>query len=595
MLQEVLEVFEKKLRKNSRIIIDSHTLKDGTYRLIEIGDDDNWKIAKTLDVSFNKKSKEMDGHNDEDYFFIQELDYYSKLLEMNKPIDPKKIIHTNNYLCIAVKKESIVLNKLTPEIIKNFFSILKNPIVKYEKKAKSRELFKNVEEQLGPVDIDLINKIESYVLNNDIFENIELTKKNYVKVFFVFADRDKTIEYYKKERERYLLPNLYNSNDYNFNDEGTILGLPNNNMGMNSKKPFLENKTRKVTVPYLLDQQKALLQSQLFDYLLGEVSKGRYNFYINNFHDREDIRAYTDLEEPDDLISGYYLRCRKEKNEVEIVYADNISNYSKFLKKPFILKNYIGILQKDIDKSTLPYDISIDNLWQIRHLIDSIFFEGRLQFNLYSRVEDIQINDAVLKRCLLENRGVLSAWFYQGEMNQISSSLDQLSMKLIKNAILNDEPYKAQRQFNLRWSLLSYFDDERKIGEKMEDIQEKLRKHINSKKDEKWEFDDDYEFAYAIGQLAQYFLSLNKSNSKSSAYINAFLNAKDVSLMKKKIINSYKKYDYLISPIEGGRVQQLVEHIMLYTPQVLQDEYILAGFSAMMLVYEKNKEEKENG
>lgn len=595
MLQEALEVFGNKLRENGRIIIDSHTLKDGTYRLIEIGDSDNWKVTKTVDIYFDKKSKEVIGQTDEDYLFIQELDYYSKLLEMNKPIDPKKIIHTNNYFAIAVKKESINTHKFTPEIVKNFFSILKNPIVKYEKKAKSRELYKSVEEQLGLVDIDLINKIESYVLNNDIFENIELTKKNYVKVFFVFADRDKTIEYYKKESERYLLPNLYNSNDYNFNDEGIILGLPNNNMGMNSKKPFLENKTRKIKVPYLLDQQKALLQSQLFDYLLGEVSKGKYNFYINNFHDREDIRAYTDLEEPDDLISGYYLRCRKEKNEVEIVYADNISNYSKSLKKPFILKNYIGILQKDIDKSTLPYDISIDNLWQIRHLIDSIFFDGRLQFNLYSRVEDIQINDAVLKRCLLENRGVLSAWFYQGEMNQISSSLDQLSMKLIKNAILNDEPYKAQRQFNLRWSLLSYFDDERKIGEKMEDIQEKLRKHINSKKDEKWEFDDDYEFAYAIGQLAQYFLSLNKSNSKSSAYINAFLNAKDVSLMKKKIINSYKKYDYLISPIEGGRVQQLVEHIMLYTPQVLQAEYILAGFSAMMLVYEKNKEEKENG
>ncbi|WP_028043571.1 hypothetical protein [Candidatus Stoquefichus massiliensis] len=597
MLQEALEIFEKKLRKNSRIIIDSHTLKDGTYRLIEIGDDDNWKVTKNLNVYFDKKSKETVGHNDEDYLFIQELDYYSKLLEMNKPIDPKKIIHTNNYLSIAVKKESIVLNKLTPEIIKNFFSILKNPIVKYEKKAKSRELYRNVEEQLGPADVDLINKIENYVLNHDIFkdEDIDLTKKNYVKIFFVFTDREKTIEYYKKESERYLLPNLYNSNDYNFDDEGIILGLPNNNMGMNSKKPFLENKTRKVKVPYLLDQQKALLQSQLFDYLLGEVSKGKYNIYINNFQNKEDIKAYTDLEEPEDLMSGYYLRCRKEKNEVEIIHADNISHYSKLLKKPFMLKNYIGISQKDIDKSTLPYGNSIDNLWQIRHLIDSVFFEGRLQFNLYSRMEDIQINDAVLKRCLLENRGVLSAWFYQGEKNQIRASLDKFTMELIKNAILKDETFKAQRQFNLRWSLLSYFNDERKIGEKMEDVQEKLRKHINSKKGEKWEFDDDYEFGYAIGQLAQYFLSLNKSNNKSSAYINAFLNAKDISLMKKKIMNSYKKYNYLINPIEGGRVQQLVEHIMLYTPQVLHAEYILAGFSAMMLVYEKNKEEKENG
>lgn len=279
MLQEAVEVFEKKLRNNGRIIIDSHTLKDGTYRLIEIGDNDDWKITKTLDIYFDKKSKEIVGSTDEDYLFIQELDYYSKLLEMNKPIDSKKIIHTNNYLTIAVKKESIINDKLTPEVMKNFFNILRNPIVKYEKKAKSRELYKNIEEKLRQVDIDLIDKIENYVFNHDIFEDIDMTKKNYVKVFFIFTDRDKTIAYYKQESERYLLPNLYNSNDYNYNDDGVILGLPNNNMGMNSKKPYLENKTRKVKVPYLLNQQKALLQSQFFDYLLGEVSKGKYNFY----------------------------------------------------------------------------------------------------------------------------------------------------------------------------------------------------------------------------------------------------------------------------------------------------------------------------
>lgn len=594
MLQEAVEVFEKKLRNNGRIIIDSHTLKDGTYRLIEIGDNDDWKITKTLDIYFDKKSKEIVGSTDEDYLFIQELDYYSKLLEMNKPIDSKKIIHTNNYLTIAVKKESIVNDKLTPEVMKNFFNILRNPIVKYEKKAKSRELYKSVEEKLGQVDIDLIDKIENYIFNHDIFEDIDMTKKNYVKLFFIFTDRDKTIAYYKQESERYLLPNLYNSNDYNYNDEGIILGLPNNNMGMNSKKPYLENKTRKIKVPYLLDQQKALLQSQFFDYLLGEVSKGKYNFYINNFEGNEDIKAYTDLKEPDDILSGYYLRCRKEKNEVEIVHADNISCYSKALNEPFIFKNYIGISQKDIDKSTLPYDIMIDNLWQIRHLIDSIFFEGRLQFNLYSRIEDMQINDAVLKRCLLENRGILSAWFYEGKDNLVKSSVDKLSMQLIRNAIINDETFKAQRQFNLRWSLLSYFKDERRIGENMGDIREKLRQHINSGKDEKWEFDSDEEFSYAVGQIAEYFLSLNKSNNKSAAYINTFLNAKNAALVKKKVQNAYKKYNYAIYYIESSRVQQLVEHIMMYEPHKIYTEYILAGFCAAMLVYEKNKEEDNN-
>ena len=85
---------------------------------------------KGYQVQADKKKKEIVGENDEDYFLIKQLDYYSKLLEMNKPIDPKKVIHTNNYLSIAVKKESIVSQKLTPEIIENYFQILSNPILK---------------------------------------------------------------------------------------------------------------------------------------------------------------------------------------------------------------------------------------------------------------------------------------------------------------------------------------------------------------------------------------------------------------------------------------------------------------------------------
>ena len=54
-------------------------------------------------------------------------------------------------------------------------------------------------------------------------------------------------------------------------------------MNLNSKKPFLLNKTRKVKTPYLVNQEQALLQAQFFDYLWGQVSKGCYDFYINTF------------------------------------------------------------------------------------------------------------------------------------------------------------------------------------------------------------------------------------------------------------------------------------------------------------------------
>lgn len=593
MLQEALEVFEKMLTRNDRFVIDAYSLKDGTYRLIEMRDHDEWRIKKTLDIFYDKKTKELVGQDDEDYFFIKQLDYYSKLLEMNKPIDPKKVIHTNNYLSMAVKKESIVSQKLTQDIMKNYYQILKNPISKYAKKAKAKQLYQSTEKQLGQVDSELLEKIEKYVMSHHIFEGINLDKKNYIKIFFVFESAEKTLAYYKKESERYLLPNLYNSNDYNFNDHGVILGLPNNNMGMNSKKPFLESKTRKIKVPYLLDQQSALLQSQFFDYLWGKVSQGQYNFYVDTDEGNEDIKAYTDSQEPDELMSGYYIRCRKEKNEVEIIHANNVSAYSKRLEKPFILKNYIGILEKQIDKSNLNYNVFIDDLWPILYLIDNIFFERKLKFNFYSRIEDIQINNPVLKRCLLESRDVLAAWFYEGKTHKLQSTINKFSLDLIKNTLRDNDIYKAQNQLNLRWSLLTYFN-ERGIGEKMVDVRNNLRKHINLSVDEEWDFENDQEFAYAIGQVVYYFTSLNKSSNKSHAFINTYLNAKNVEIMKKKIEVAYKKYNYLIQFNNSKRISQLLTHIMTYQPKVLDTEYIMAGFTAPSLIFEKKKEDNQD-
>ena len=344
----------------------------------------------------------------------------------------------------------------------------------------------------------------------------------------------------------------------------------------------------------MLDQQKALLQSQLFDYLLGEVSKGKYNFYVNNFEGKEDIIGYTDLEEPDDIISGYYLRCRKEKNEVEIVHADNITCYSKTLKDPFILRNYIGISQEIIDKSILNYDVMIDELWQVRHLIDSIFFEGKLQFNLYSRVEDIQINDAVLKRCILENRATLAAWFYEGKTNQLESSIDKFTMDIINNSLSSGETtdlYKAQRQFNLRWSLLEYFNIERTIGKDMTHIRETLRKHLNLSIDE-WEFEDEKEFSFAVGQVARYFSTLSKANKHTHSYVNMFSNAKNIDLLKQRIRMNYEKYNYNILEFENSKFDRLYTQIMAYEGTKINSEYVTAGYtSTPSLIYEKKEEE----
>lgn len=593
MLQEAMEVFQIMLQeKGERIITDAYIPKDGTYRLI-VMKDDGWVIKDPVDIIFNKKTNTVDISNDMDYLLIQELDYKSKLLEMNKPIDPKKVIHSNNYLSLAVKKESVTSGKLSEEIIQQYYEILRNPNKKYEKKPQARELYHVAEERLGQPDIEAIDKIEKFILANkeDIWKGINLEKKNYVKLFFVYQEEEKTKEIYKIESERYLIPNIYNNNNFNMEFEKGIVGLPNDNMGMNSKKPYLENKTRKVKVPYLLDQESALLQSKFFDYLFGQVSKKRFHIYVDNIDKK--ICSYTNKDKPEDIVSGYYLRCRMGKAGAEICEADVITHYKTKLEPGLVLKNYIEIPEERIEKSKIHYDEAIEDQWVIMDLINGIFFEGKLKNNFFTDARDMNIYDDCLKQSILKSRNILANWFWRGEQNQLVKILDDVSLALIKNSILNDETFAAQRKFNLRWSLLEYLDDQ-EVGVHMSEIRNQLREHINVAKDVEWDFISDEEYSYAVGQAVSYLLHLSKANNKTESYVNPFFNAKNSKVIKQRLLRMYTKYNYQIIHINGGRNAQLLSHVMEYEPKEIKHELIMAGFTAPSLMYEKKTDDEDN-
>lgn len=588
MLQECLEVFEKLIKeKGDRVIIDAYVPKDGTYQLVEITDS-GFQIINTLEIFYDKKKDFIEGSTEDDYRFISMLDYYSKLVDMNKPMDSSKTIHSNNFLSFAVKKESIQSQKLTREIIENYYQILKYPGTKYEKKKKSKILYDNLEEELGSPDIDLIESIQQYMLGENIWDGVNLEKKGYMKIFFLFPDRDKTKEYYIRESRRYFIPNIYNNNDFNLIEDGKIFGLSNNNMGMNAKKPYLENKTRKISMPNLISQEQALLQNQMFDYFMSQVSKGKNNFYINNDEDEPEIKAYTNTDEPEFLQSGYYLRMKKEKNEVSIQQADVIVDYNPNLKRTFVLADDIILSEKISEKVREKYG-NYNRLWEIKALIDNAFFEGKLRYGFDTEAKDLSFSNDTVKQCFLICREQLMGWFWMGIDTYIYEILDNVTLRLIKNSIIENKIFDAQNQFNVRWSLLSYLNENRRVGKNMSQIRSALREHINMAGNEEWDFSSDDEFAYAVGQTVSYLLSLSKAKEKDESCINTFLDARNTKTIKEKLLQLYKKYNYGIIHNNEGRFGKMAAAIMEYEPDAINNEMIMAGFVSSSLIYEKKK------
>lgn len=575
MLNQALEIFKKEYdEKGDSLILDSYIPADGTYVIVK-PKGGSFEVDEIIDIKLNKEIKDIDRTNK--YIpFICLADYNSKLLDMNKPMDSKKIIHSNNYLSFFTKKESLVNGKLTEEIIDNYYNVLENPSSKYKKSKKASELYLMVENKNCKVDKERLGKIRAWIKDN-IFTILENNSgKDYLKIFFEYPE-----QLYEIEGERYFIPNIYNSNDFNVTLNDKTYGLPNDNMGLNAKKPYLENKTRKVTVPHLIDQDEVICQKKFFDYLMNQAASGKVNIYMG-----EKIFAKKSGESLEEDFKGIYLRIRKGK-EVEIHDFDVITNYKSELTRKFEYKNILGI---DYDRLKGQYD-SYKTLNSMQKLINEVLFSKFLIPNYFTEPKDVSINDEVLKNNLFMARTALFNWFYKGVNKNIWQLLNKVSLSLVKGSIKNGYITKGADQFNLRISLKEYFEGGENMADIISDVKEKLRGKI-SKKDTK-NIESDREYFFAVGQLVNFFISRSKGKKKPLSLANPFINAKRNKLIQEKLKALYKKYNYDIES-HSYRFKNLYAMIMCYQPDEKVDEdMIIAGYLHSNLLYEKDEEVKK--
>ncbi len=575
MLKQAIEIFKREYEiKGENMILDSYIPADGTYVIVDIEDND-FKLSKTVNIKYDKKSKDIDRFSisASDLDFICFADYNSKLIDMNKPIDSKKIIHSNNYISFFIKKESLTNDKLTFEIIDNYYETLKNISKKY--KGKSLEIYKRVESEIGVVNSELIERISVWIKNN-IFECFkEIGGKDYLKIFFRFDDDD-----YIREGKRYLIPNIYNNNDSNEIIDEEIYGLSNNNMGLNAKKPYLENKSRKVPAPYLLSQEEVLIQKKFFDYLMNKAVLGQVNIYLG-----DKIEAYEYGDSPNKKFSGIYMRIAKGK-EVEIHDHDIIANYTPDLIPEFEYNNVIGA---DYEKLKGVYETYYTKK-ALEDILNEVMFNKFLKSNYFTDPKDIRINNSVLFYNLLLSRNAIFDWVYKGSDNNIWDLLNEVSKNIVINSIEKGFITKSKDQFNLRISLKDYFEGGN-MSEKINNVKEILRQKISCK--ESGSFDNDSEYLFAIGQLVAFYLTKSKSKNLTLSAINPFINIQNDKVLKMKLKILFKKYNYSIKN-NYSKFKNLYYMVLTYqAKEKINSDMLIAGFVCDNLLYEKNLIENE--
>lgn len=575
MLKDILEIFESEYnKKGDSLILDEYVLDDGRYILVDI--DADFKIVFNGDIKYDKKSKSYD----QDSELIKKLKFYnynSKLISMNKPIDPNKAIHSNNYLSFFVKREKFNDTndgkQLTDKKINDYYDILANPMKKYSGKKKAIELYESYEDENGKVDEEKVENIRKWVLANIYDLGKAYTGKKYVKVFFKASDEEFT-----REGNRYKTPNIYNVTDYNTRVGDKLYGLPGNNMGLNDKKEYLKQKTRKSVAPNLLDSKDVLMQEKLFDYLVTFPMKKYYHVYVS---ESKGFEYKESGELPSTGFTGYYLNVAKGKSGADIKFVDNFIGFRDKINGEL---KYKEVVENKFEKGQ-DYGTYCDKK-NLLSLIDEVYFSKYLKNNMTGDVADITGIDSDLKYMLSSYKDGIYNWIYKDVKLGIPDMIDRMSTIAMRNAAKNSYFGLMKKQFNLRCAFINYFNG----GKHMADIVNEMKNEFFNKviARETQSIASDEEYAFAVGQLVHYLLSLSKAQKKPFDQINMYTCAKKDKIIKENIRKLYRKYNYDSEAI-GFRVNNMYAMILSYEPSKIDADMMLAGFLHSSVVYISNK------
>ena len=127
------------------------------------------------------------------------------------------------------------------------------------------------------------------------------------------------------------------------------------------------------------------------------------------------------------------------------------------------------------------------------------------------------------------------------------------------------------------------------MAEFISELDNRVRNKVKS--DHVIGIENDDEYFYCIGQLAKYLLSLSKAKDKNHALLNPIINAKNDEMLKKRISQMYKKYDYNIST-KYKRTENLIAMVLGYAMTgKVKEEMIILGYACDSVLFDKKESE----
>lgn len=580
MLQELLNEFKNHEAQYPEfdmdtMVLEHYQLKPGLYlRLDEDGSMDELYVAKKSSLPENDPLTE----------WFKQADFYSSLVEMNKPVDPKKQIHSNNLFSLfcrrdTFRQEGAVHPKLREHIERYFRALLAA-----RDKESAGILAAAGYEPLQPIAVQT-SKERFLASLEAVAERIErhgIKDNCYIKLFLHAGEEE-----YAYESGRYLLPKLFNNNSYNVTVNGHVLGLSNVNMGMNAKKPYLEHKTAAFKVPYRIATREAVLLRKLFLWLNGQAREGKpcYAGYIPVGDHAPELFAVAREVNVRKPVS--YLHFDRGI-DLTIDDYDFLPSFNDRMEKPITFENYLDAPKYQGGR--------LDRLSAVEAHINENLYAFQLVRNY--DVERVRATDKlpqVLADQIMLSRDAMRAWLRKGDILPIKSCIDKVTMGVLLARLQNLEYVPALGHgLNVRFSLLNYFhEEENDMGDTIRAAYENLKEKVLTTK-EPVSCQSGTEFYLAVGQLFYYYFSLSQAQTLHYDVLwRGIAAAKDLEDIKAEHWKHFRKYAHAID-FNHPRFNKMLSVASSYAPENQEPidlDALFYGFAANNIIYYKKEDD----
>jgi CRISPR-associated protein Csh1 len=321
---------------------------------------------------------------------------------------------------------------------------------------------------------------------------------------------------------------------------------------LNDKKPFLEQKTKKISTPFMITFNIAMQSKLFFDWLALQPYKTDLldNMFINKFSDNGKA-----------IISDFdYLPVKIEEFKDEIV-----------------VKNHLHIKDKE--------DIKLTELWQLEAIVDEVFYNKQLKNNYFR--DDLKVSDFVskkLQQLIFETKYAMVNYFKKYDEKEFYQVIRKYGSDFTIEHLRQNREYRAKESLNIKFSLLQH------KGEAVMDISGVQKKVITKLETSDYGDLSSEEFFYLCGQVAKYLLTKSKSGKKDADMLEPFLRAKSVKKLKDEIKFTFFKYKHEIG-LNQTKFNNALALITAYEKDdVFDSDSFLVGVLSQNLFYMKKEE-----